>query len=225
MATSDPARRARDRRYRAAASRNATPVTIPTLRSAELRRLFQHRYGHTLPDDDAGRDDAFVMAHHLAHGQDAERRIGLWLGLWTPWMGSTEANQLITRVITKPLRWRADKLGIRINLTETERQRLAITTIGSVEVTKAERLQRRRERDRLRRRRQLRAQGAKPRAEYEANSASRTKPWEALGISRRSWYHNQTEQPREAQVPNPPKPWEAAGMSRAKWYRAGRPSA
>jgi hypothetical protein len=29
---------------------------------------------------------------------------------------------------------------------------------------------------------------ATPRAEYEANSISRTKPWEALAISRTTWY-------------------------------------
>jgi predicted transcriptional regulator len=29
---------------------------------------------------------------------------------------------------------------------------------------------------------------AVPRAEYEANSLSRSKPWEALGMSRASWY-------------------------------------
>lgn len=30
---------------------------------------------------------------------------------------------------------------------------------------------------------------AMPRAEYEANSYSRTKPWEHFGISRRTWYN------------------------------------
>jgi FixJ family two-component response regulator len=29
---------------------------------------------------------------------------------------------------------------------------------------------------------------SRPRAEYEANSLSRTRPWEAMGISRRTWY-------------------------------------
>lgn len=31
---------------------------------------------------------------------------------------------------------------------------------------------------------------AMPRAEYEANSYSRTKPWEELGISRATWYRH-----------------------------------
>lgn len=29
---------------------------------------------------------------------------------------------------------------------------------------------------------------AQPRAEYEAQSAQRTRPWERLGISRATWY-------------------------------------
>lgn len=31
---------------------------------------------------------------------------------------------------------------------------------------------------------------ATPRAEYEANSITRAKPWAALGISRRTWYNH-----------------------------------
>lgn len=30
---------------------------------------------------------------------------------------------------------------------------------------------------------------AQTRAEYEANSDARAKPWEAMGISRRTWYY------------------------------------
>ena len=45
-----------------------------------------------------------------------------------------------------------------------------------------------RERDAERKRAHRRAAGAVSREEYEANSISRQKPWEALGMSRRSWY-------------------------------------
>jgi len=44
------------------------------------------------------------------------------------------------------------------------------------------------ERDRERHTARRRAAGAVDRATYEANSASRQKPWEALGMSRASWY-------------------------------------
>lgn len=34
---------------------------------------------------------------------------------------------------------------------------------------------------------------AQPRADYEANSAERLKPWESQGISRRTWYRRKAE--------------------------------
>jgi hypothetical protein len=163
-------------------------VSIAVLRIAELRRLYRHRYGYSLPEDDAGRDDAEIMAHHLAKRPDAERNITLWLGLWCPWMAGTEVAIMTAKVISKPLRWRADNLAARLNLTEAERQRLRIRTIGAIDLTKEQRKARRREQDRLRRRRKLRARGAQPRGEYEANSLTRRKPWERLEMSRASWY-------------------------------------
>lgn len=38
---------------------------------------------------------------------------------------------------------------------------------------------------------------AMPREEYEANSYSRTKPWEKLGISRATWYRRGKPMPSE----------------------------
>lgn len=41
---------------------------------------------------------------------------------------------------------------------------------------------------------------AQPRAEYLANSITQSKPWEAIGMSRRSWYRHgkPTENPRDS---------------------------
>jgi hypothetical protein len=173
------------RRYAKAERR---PVSIAMLRIAELRRLYRARYGHTLPDDDAGRDDALIMAYHLAKRPDADRNIPVWLGLWAPWMCETEVAKVTTKVLAKPLRWRADKLAIRLNLNEAERQRLRITTIGAVDVDKEERRRRRQARNHLRKKLMRRARGAKPRIEYETNSISRNKPWQTCGMSRAAWY-------------------------------------
>jgi hypothetical protein len=177
------------RRYDTARrERQRNPVSMAALRVGDLKRLFTARYGREMPDDDAGRDDALVMAHHLARQHHPERRISAWLSLSTPWMSQNEVQALTNKVIAKPIRWRADTLGKRLNLTEAERQRLRITTIGAVGVDKAGRLDRRRERARQRDEQRRRAAGAKTRAEYEANSISKTRPWEALGMSRRTWY-------------------------------------
>jgi hypothetical protein len=175
------------RRYKFGKGERA-PVSLAALRTAQLRRLFTARYGHVLPDDDAGRDDALIMVHHLANRPDAERQIGSWLTLWAPWMTSSEAAILTAKVLGKPLRWRADTLANLLHLTEAERHRLRITTIGACDLTKAERLGRRRLHARLRKQERRRAAGAKPRVDYEANSISRTKPWEMFQMSRASWY-------------------------------------
>lgn len=37
---------------------------------------------------------------------------------------------------------------------------------------------------------------AVPREEYEANSINRTKPWEALGMSRATWYRKGKPEPK-----------------------------
>jgi hypothetical protein len=168
--------------------RERKPVNFATFRIAELRRLFVARYGRILPDDDAGRDDARIMAHHLARLTNPERRITSFLELQAPWMTAAEIRSLIAKVIAKPLRWRADRLAVRLNLHEAERHRLGITTIGAVDVDRLERLARRKQRARHRDQQRRRAQGAKPRTEYEAHALTRTKPWQALGLSRASWY-------------------------------------
>jgi hypothetical protein len=176
-------------RYRQGAKK---PVSMAALRCAELNRLWTDRYGAVLPDDDAGKDDARIMAHHLALiSGDQRARVKSWAKLWTPWMSAQETDDLINAVIAKPLRWRADKLATRLNLREADRARLGIKTIGAVDMTKAEREAAWKARKRQAKRERRRKQGAKPRAEYLAASAERAKPWEEEGISRRTWYRRQ----------------------------------
>jgi hypothetical protein len=184
------------RRYKAKQA-DKPPVSITALRIAELRRLFLHRYGRILPDDDAGRDDALIMAHHIARRQgDARKRIQSWIELQAPWMAKDEMATLIDHVVARPLKWRADKLAPRLRLTEAERRQLRICTIGCVDLTKQERELARKVRHRQTDRARRRATGAKPRAEYETNSVNRTKPWLALGISRATWYRTRETSPR-----------------------------
>lgn len=65
-------------------------------------------------------------------------------------------------------------------ITDDEQRRLR--TIVSRDIA----AERHREREKVRRR----AAGAVDRESYEANSLSRQKPWEALGMSRATWYRN-----------------------------------
>jgi hypothetical protein len=85
--------------------------------------------------------------------------------------------------------WKTQELGDHMNLTEADRQRIGIRTIGAIDMTPAERKQQRKLRDKERKCAGRRAKGAKPHEE----SKSRTKPWLADGISRRTWYRRQAE--------------------------------
>jgi hypothetical protein len=109
-------------------------------------------------------------------------------------MSADEMASLITNVIAKPIRWRADPMAARLGLKEADRARLRITTIGAVDMTKAEREAARKARKRQAKREGRRDRGMKPRAEYEKQSLSATKPWEVAGCSRRTWYRRQQQE-------------------------------
>lgn len=165
-----------------------SPMQLVGLRLNDLARLFRGRYGTTLPDDDAGRDDVEVAVHHLVrlrgHVGQAER----WIEVWAPWMSRGEAAAMIARATDKPQVWKADDLAARLGITKEERAMYGITTIGAIDQTKDERTAARREKDRLRKEQIRRAKGSKPRQEYLAEAISKVSPWVAAGVSRATWY-------------------------------------
>lgn len=177
-------------RYRDKAKRaGKQPVTFAAVRVAELSRLFERRYGRQgLPDADESVTAIRVMADHLGRLRDATRRIGQWLDRFAPWLDLASRERVIRDATERPLKYRADKLAWKLQVTAAERAGLGLRTIGAIDQTKAERAaiakQRKRERDEARRR----ANGAKPRAEYEASSTTSNAPWLEIGISRRTYY-------------------------------------
>ena len=176
-----------------------SPAQIAALRVCDLTRLFDSRYGADclLPDDDAGRDDLELIAHHLAGLAHPKGKIRHWIEQRAPWLPAGEQAELIKQATLEQQHWTADQLAWRVRLTIEERTTLGITTIGAIDRGKAARTRRRTERERQRKANGRRAAGMKPRAEYEANALERTKPWLEHGLSRASWYrqkrHNETE--------------------------------
>ena len=163
-------------------------MPIAAIRVAEIRRVYKDRYGETLPDDDAGREDARILAHHLAQLRDPHRKVTSTLDTLAPWMRPDE----VEAVLAKPFRYGADKLAQRLNLTEADRRRLKVKTIGAVDMTREERKAASKRRKRAAEEQKRRKQGVKPRAAYLAESTERAKPWEAEGISRATWYRRRT---------------------------------
>ncbi len=94
---------------------------ICLIRMRELERIYEARYGRCLPNDDAGRDDAEIMAHHIAHRQgEVSAHIRDWLRMWAPWMSGADVGGLIARVSARlrPKRGRPSKKEIRVQQVE-----------------------------------------------------------------------------------------------------------
>jgi hypothetical protein len=166
----------------------STPLQVVALRLSDFARLFRSRYGIALPDDDSGRDDIEPVMHHLAALSQPARRARHWLEVWAPWLTIGEQRDLIARAIAAAKPWTADQLAWRYRVTKEERTMLGLTTIGAIYHGKRARAKRRKERDRQRKAAARRAAGAMTRGQYEASALTRAKPWEAEGISRRTWY-------------------------------------
>lgn len=177
---------ARKRRRRGPRREYGPPAAV---RVAEIDRVLADRWGEVLPHDDAGLDDAHVMAHHLARRSgDPASRIGAWLDQRAPWLAPAGRQELIDRVLARPLRWKADTLAKRLGLTAADRDRLLIKTIGAIDETKEQRTERRKLKKRMDAEARRRRAGAKPRTERCARSISRTRPWIEMNISRATWY-------------------------------------
>ena len=162
------------------------PARLLTLiRMRELERLFVSRYGRVLPDDDAGRDDLFVAAHHITFLRgDVIKHIMSWARAWAPWMPSAEVERLAERVAAEPRKWTADVLAWRLRLSWVERTELRITTIGAFDMNKAEReTERKRRRAETERARRAKRSTGRPRGRPKKCVASRDSTIAGHGFS------------------------------------------
>lgn len=179
---------------------------IPRIRLRELERIFNKRCGPTLPDDDSGREYLVLALDHIVRFDNPVKCATAWAGARAPWMPEEELRILIEHAMEQPKYWRAGELGRNLRLTEAERRSLRITTIRPYNVDKAGLVRKARSRKRAYDTARRRDAGAVSRAEYEALSMSRAKPWEAEGISRRTWYSRRKQQSeKSATVADLPK--------------------
>jgi hypothetical protein len=97
------------------------------------------------------------------------------------------------QVLAEPMYLTPDQLAARIGLTDAKRTELKLWSIGAVDCTKAQRIERRKKKKagkRKAKRATLRALRPAPVAE--------TKPWLALGMSRSSWFARGKPTPPDA---------------------------
>lgn len=175
-----------DAKRRTARRSRPYPYREAGRRLHDLRKIFAIRYPDgQFPDDDAGHDDARLLLESWAAIRSARPDvIAEDIASRASWLTTERALALIDEARQKGVRHRAETLGNRLNLSREDRTRLGITTIRWAGCSDADMKASRRERDAARKRAARATQKAlKP---VKANlSASR--PWEAEGISRRTW--------------------------------------
>jgi hypothetical protein len=175
----------RQRRQRDPDSLNKTMMGR---RRYEIEDLIRYRFG-TLPDT----DDRDVFLRLWAWSNPYSRDPALDLRDFGHRLGArlsdAEVAATIRYVEGKRRKFSAKTFGKHLRLSKSEWLVLRPTTFVPFDCTPRE-LDRLRRDIRVERKRQRRRQdGAKPRAEYlAANTLSRSKPWEAIGMSRRTWY-------------------------------------
>ncbi len=181
-------------------------------RLRDLKRLFLHRHGPTLPNDEESRYYFRLLAHHQVrlHG-NAREKLNRWAEVAAPWATSADIDAAVAKASAEmaavgPVGWSDADLGERIGLTYIEREACAITTIAPCELTRAEfqerQREKRRKRNAARMREKRRKDGVRPRELYLATAREAQKPWFAMGISRATWYNRQK---RAAKVVAPSK--------------------
>jgi hypothetical protein len=104
------------------------PSSLQPMWRKHIKRVLCLRYrGHTLPDDDAGREDFEVLCHASfagLHPIDVDTAIAKTATLWAPWMTEAEVDGLIDQVIDHPRHFTKKTLGQALNLTQAVRMHL-----------------------------------------------------------------------------------------------------
>jgi hypothetical protein len=162
-------------------------ISFDAIRRREIERLAKH-----LGAADTEDFDRFLIAWYWHNPQsnypiealiEAARRTG---GKLT----KAQASAITKEASITPQYRTADGLGRFLGLKHDVRQKLRITTIRGTNVGKGALKELRKRKARVSQEARRRANGSRPRAEYEANSLSATKPWEKEGMSKTTWYRN-----------------------------------
>ncbi|TJW51141.1 MAG: hypothetical protein E5X65_24795 [Mesorhizobium sp.] len=164
--------------------------SLELLRLREIEKIIHHRHGRFIPETDDG--DIYIEAAAFARcGQDMRE----WCHRWAPWMAD-DLDEVISAIERRASRLKhmqgADAVATMLLVTMAERTALDLHTVGACDVSKKGRdklaKNRKREQDRTRREQKRKAAGAKNRVSYEAESDAQIRPWEAMNMSRRTWY-------------------------------------
>jgi hypothetical protein len=119
-----------------------------------------------------------------------DKKIANTIETMAPWMQPEEAQMLVEHVQQMAIYERMPnnrELGLRMRLTNAEREALKLWPIKPVDMTDEQLAEQRKAKSREGRAARRRQSGVRTRDQYLAELASRPKPWEVEGIHRRTW--------------------------------------
>ena len=98
-------------------------------RLGDLRRLFRHRYGPVLPDDDAGSQDLIELLKPISLGRHPATRMRHEIELVAPWAGESIIDE-VSRLPIYERKPKAEPLVQCLRVTNAEREALRLWTIA-----------------------------------------------------------------------------------------------
>ena len=165
---------------------------VRRLRYGAMLRLFRHRWGHSLPDDDAGRGDLWLLVTNVSLASaDPEKKMHHVIEMWAPWMSAKERFAYVAHVWGLDKHERtptAEELGRCLGVTNAERNALRLWPFLPIDATAEELAEQAKLRDRERRARKRREKGVRTREVYLAEFKIKPRPWIAEGLSRAAYY-------------------------------------
>ena len=164
---------------------------VRCFRHGDFIKLFRHRWGPVLPDDDAGRGDLWLVVCNASLARkEPQKKMRHLIEVLAPWMTAEECEEYVKHV------WGLDfyqrlmtgrEIGESLRLTNAEREALKIRQFKPIDMTDEELAEQRKAKSRERRKRVRETSGRPSRETYLAKFESHQRPWEALGIHRRTW--------------------------------------
>jgi hypothetical protein len=129
------------RRYERHAKVGRRSRIMAAIRIAELTRWLSDLVGDgtELEASKWAEDTARIFVHHFVVLADGNRRAAAWMETYCPWISTPDREYMITEANHCPIKWSADKMGWKIRLSDEQRTRLRITSIGAVGVSKEQR--------------------------------------------------------------------------------------
>ncbi|PBB77890.1 hypothetical protein CK218_27695 [Mesorhizobium sp. WSM3879] len=176
------------------AHKTTKPFSIQLLRLREVEKVIKDRHGGMIPDpeDTDDRETCLNYVKAAAFSPSAQDMFN-WCRKWAPWVLDAELTDILAQASRHSRMMTADGVAGLLAVTMAERDRLRLKTIGACDISKEERAnlakERKRDRDRSKKAEGRKARGCKDRESYEAESAEHLEPWNAEGISRRTWFY------------------------------------